>query len=94
MTVLMTTPEAPEARIPRAARWLDETYPGWAEKIDLDYFNMAESSRCIGHYLGVDWWNGLSVRFQRETEVSSAEVFSGNSSVWRREVLARTEETV
>jgi hypothetical protein len=36
-----------EESIERAAKWFDESHPGWHNRVDLDIFNMDYCSKCI-----------------------------------------------
>ena len=50
-----------------AARWLDETYPGWAATIDVENFEIEDPQKCVGHYLDVDWYEDLCIPFKAAT---------------------------
>lgn len=37
----------PESPVAREARRLDRLFPGWAERIDLGFFHLADPFRCV-----------------------------------------------
>jgi hypothetical protein len=75
--------------IHRAAAWLDDAYPGWAETIDVSDFDMADDCRCIGGYLRVDWDYDLKRSYQQETGRDGTGLFSGFDSFWLEEIERR-----
>jgi hypothetical protein len=38
---------AAKTRVCRGARWLDENFPGWEERIDLDSLQLTSAYKCI-----------------------------------------------
>lgn len=85
----LTVSDDPTVRIAAAAQWLDGWYPGWAEKVDLDAFNMGCSEICLGHYLGVHWLEKLYPTHEAETGNSSIGLFSDYTNLWRVEITSR-----
>lgn len=77
-----------EDRIPYAAKWLDENYPGWAEKIDRARFNMSDPNACIGPYLDIDWLK-LSKKFEDDTHIDRIGVFASCTHEWLAEIEKR-----
>ncbi len=48
-------------RVVEGTKWLDETHPGWEEKIDTDDFDMDDSHGCvIGNVMG-SYWNLINL---------------------------------
>ena len=39
--------EEVNVRVRNGARWLDENFPGWVDRIDLETLNLANSESCI-----------------------------------------------
>lgn len=79
-----------DVRVRAAAAWLDDTFPGWGEKIDLDNFQMEDNDRCIAAYLGLnDYWRALAVRYQDETHNDCTAVFASYTDEWVNEILLR-----
>lgn len=48
------TPTVIDPRVRRGAELLDERMPGWADRIDLDKFNLASGHCCVRGQLGDD----------------------------------------
>jgi len=73
-----------------AAAWLDETYPGWANLIDRENFDMGDPNACIGHYLGVSWDLQLSEPFSRSRdEYGTTGAFSSYTDEWQEQIERR-----
>ena len=43
----MEAPEIAAERVARGARWLDENFPGWEERIDPSTLELSDGQRCI-----------------------------------------------
>jgi hypothetical protein len=59
-------------RVSAGARWLDEVEPGWAERIDLDDFRLADGRRCILGQLYGSFCDGLDTH---DLEYDEAEMY-------------------
>lgn len=85
-----------DPRVERSARILDELKPGWADKIDLDNFDIQNPRKCVMHYAYKRWWN--SQGFSRGMNDLKAHgysclglAFAGpqHNDDWRLEIQAR-----
>lgn len=74
--------------VPSAADWLDDHYPGWANKIDLDTFDMEDSRHCIGGQIGVHWWD-LTQGWEAFSGLTDTGAFAAYTNEWRFQIGAR-----
>lgn len=86
-------------RIARGALLLDEQAPGWAEKIDLDDFDVQNTDRCPVTQVFGAWSKGVqilglsaegTVEYGFFPEAYDDDVVSrGKNEAWEEEVLKR-----
>ena len=47
-----------EENVAKGAEWLDENFPGWVDKIDLDILNQRYMDKCVlGQIAGAGYWD-------------------------------------
>ena len=85
-----------DPRVERGAALLDKRMPGWAERIDLEMFVLADCKRCVLGQLGGHYWGGLdelklSSRDGAEHgfDVYAPETHDALEQDWRLAILSR-----
>lgn len=51
------TPTVIDPRVQRGAELLDERMPGWADKVDVDEFDLRDGDRCVLGQIGLCVWS-------------------------------------
>ncbi len=90
-------------RVARGVAWLDETRPGWAERVDLDRLDLASPCRCVlgqefGDYFEIVWSDGAppdtqAYGFNAASPASGRQAqsreFDALEAEWRRVIAER-----
>jgi hypothetical protein len=79
-----------------AAKWLDQKYPGWAERVDPDTLYMIKGSECVAGQLGLNW-ETLSREWEEASRstwgarrgIHATQVFASMVEVWVDQINAR-----
>ena len=83
-----------------AASYLDEREPGWAEKINLDTFDLFDVENCIGGQLYADddeyRWSDLKDDAENSTGLRMAGIFSCRNlePYWVEEIQERVQDPI
>lgn len=63
---VITVPGDLDPRVKRGVAWLDENVEGWAEKINLELFNIRQASSCVLGQIYADYSIGCSTHDLRD----------------------------
>lgn len=79
--------------VARAARFMDEERPGWAEKINKDTLTMIDADLCVAGQNGLNWETvGTRYSVAESIDVDDGQsVFASQRVAWIREIDKRVK---
>lgn len=76
------TPQEARERVARGAALLDEKYPGWADRINLERFDLGNACTCVLGQLEGFFWTGAQKLFGTPDRLNPENYIAISYGLW------------